>query len=307
MIEAARQAFAERTVASPNARRPGPPTASLRYARTAAGDAEPGGPATVLSIEGGLEDLVEISGALRRAGVDPGPLWWVGRDPMPDAVEVLDEATAAPADAGDARQALDALGSPAPLAPLGDAPGRYRTVLPAGFPDERVANVPPSGWAWRVKRLAAAEQDRAAEAAEGPAAGDTPPPGRTVVTAIRCLSCGNGDPARFHRIYVEASRERIVDGDWTVETSWEFEDGLWTHTACEACGSGAVEEEIGTTAAPSRLAGATAELAEAIHAAPGPLSLLEDDPERGLVRVSRDDGGPFCETYTITTNPEAQP
>jgi hypothetical protein len=75
----------------------------------------------------------------------------------------------------------------------------------------------------------------------------------------------------------------------------------------EACGGTVVEEELGETEEPSRLSGATAELAEAIHTASGPLTLLEDDPERGLVCVSRDEEGPFCATYKISVVPEVSP
>jgi hypothetical protein len=60
--------------------------------------------------------------------------------------------------------------------------------------------------------------------------------------SIRCEDCGNADPARFRRIYVEASRERLVDGEWTVEEAWEYADGSETYTECVACGSIAVDE-----------------------------------------------------------------
>lgn len=109
---------------------------------------------------------------------------------------------------------------------------------------------------------------------------------------IRCAGCGNADPVRFHRIYVEASRERVVDGDWVVEEAWrspfgEHADGQETYTVCDACGSEDVEETYGELAdrGSSPVARATEILAEAV-AKDGRLALLEDAPERGLVAVS---------------------
>lgn len=71
-----------------------------------------------------------------------------------------------------------------------------------------------------------------------------------MIAEIRCTRCHNVDPERFHRIYVEASRERLVDGDWTVVSAWEFDDGAQTHTVCERCGSSAVEEAHASSPGP---------------------------------------------------------
>lgn len=107
------------------------------------------------------------------------------------------------------------------------------------------------------------------------------------LVVIRCAECGNDDPGRFHRIYVEASRERVVDGDWVIEEAWEHAEGQETYTVCDACGSEDVEETYGEAAdrGASPLARATEILAEAV-AKDGRLALLEDAPERGLVAVS---------------------
>lgn len=82
---------------------------------------------------------------------------------------------------------------------------------------------------------------------------------------VRCEDCGNADPARFHRIYVEESRERLVDGEWTVESAWEYAGGSETYTECEVCGSTAVDERYADTQVPSSLD--AAERAEAARRA----------------------------------------
>jgi len=74
---------------------------------------------------------------------------------------------------------------------------------------------------------------------------------RIVVERIRCEDCGNADPARFRRTYVEESRERLVDGDWAVESAWEYADGSETYTQCEVCESAAVDERYADAEAPS--------------------------------------------------------
>lgn len=104
--------------------------------------------------------------------------------------------------------------------------------------------------------------------------------------AIRCEECGNADSGRFHRIYVEASRERVVDGDWVVEEAWEHAEGQETYTVCDVCGAEGPEETYGELApGKTRLARVTEIVAESV-ARDGRLALLEDAPERGLVVVS---------------------
>ena len=107
------------------------------------------------------------------------------------------------------------------------------------------------------------------------------------LTKIRCEECGNADLARFHRIYVEASREKVVDGDWVVEEAWEDSDGQRTYTVCEVCDSAYVKEiyEKVEAKVPSSLAEVTGIVAEAV-AHDWRLTLLEDDPERGHVAFS---------------------
>lgn len=117
----------------------------------------------------------------------------------------------------------------------------------------------------------------------------------TELTKIRCEGCGNADPARFHRIYVEASREKVVDGDWVVEEAWEHADGQDTYTVCEVCDSTDVEEtyEKVEDEEPSSLAKVTEIVAEAIST-DGRLTLLEDAPERGHVAFSVAGSDPYA-------------
>ncbi len=115
------------------------------------------------------------------------------------------------------------------------------------------------------------------------------------LTKIRCGECGNADAGRFHRIYVEASREKVVDGDWVVEEAWEHADGQDTYTVCEVCDSTDVEETYEKVEArvPSGVPEVTGLVAEAL-AHDWRLTLLEDDPERGHVAFSV--SGPDSET-----------
>ncbi len=66
--------------------------------------------------------------------------------------------------------------------------------------------------------------------------------GTDTTTAARCETCGNADQSRFISYYVAESRERLVDGRWVAEESYEFDDGANTGTVCEVRGHGPLRE-----------------------------------------------------------------
>ena len=128
------------------------------------------------------------------------------------------------------------------------------------------------------------------------------------LTKIRCEECGNADPRKFHRIYVEASREKVVDGDWVIEEAWEHADGQDTYTVCEVCESTDVEETYDVRVedkGPSSLAKVTEIVAEAISD-DGRLTLLEDVSERGHVAFSVAGSNPdaSCDAFRLGVKQE---
>ena len=109
---------------------------------------------------------------------------------------------------------------------------------------------------------------------------------------IRCEDCGNEDPDKFHRIYVEQARERLVDGEWTLEAAWEYDGGEETRTVCEGCESTAVEERQARDERPSEADEVARLLGESL-APGGPLEPSGLGPERGALKVRAPGGEIF--------------
>ncbi len=68
--------------------------------------------------------------------------------------------------------------------------------------------------------------------------------GTDTITAARCETYGNADQSRFLRYYIAELRERLVEGRWVGEESYEFDDGAHTSTVCETCEHGPVREGV---------------------------------------------------------------